>query len=358
MKTIMSYWAIGKDGSIEEKMKNWINGRYRGELLYGITHLKEEGFGIIFSKTKKFNSNGWAFRITNMLKILRDKREYDIVYAPYYDGLQALIYLRGLRLYKKKIVIWQHMPIEKPRGKNFFRRFLYRVFINGIDKFIFFSENSRNESLHSGIISENKTAVLNWGPDLDFFKNIMNETSGQDYKDIRFISTGMWYRDFDILIKAFTGLSVKLDIYLIDKTLIESYKNVSENISIHFIEPNELSSYRAALEASKSSVIVICTKPVSKRKQSFGLTSLIEASALGKPVVVTRNRYIPQYFEESQIGLFVNAGNADELRRAIIKISSDNDLLLQLRTNSSEFALKKCNLQLFTQQLASLFENI
>jgi len=358
MKTIMNYWAIGKDGSIEEKINNWINKRYRGELLYGLTHLEEAGFGTIFSKTENFKSSEWRFRLTNMLNILRDKRQYDIVYAPYSDGLQALIYLRGLRLYNKKIVIWQHVPIEKPRGKNFFRRFLYRVFINGIDKHIFFSENSRNESLDSGIISKNKTAVLNWGPDLDFFNNILNETSGQEYKDLRFISTGMWYRDFDILIKAFTGLSVKLDIYLIDKTLIELYGNVSENISIHFIEPNELSSYRAGLEASKSSVVIICTKPATKRKQSFGLTSLIEATALGKPVVVTRNKYIPQYFEENQIGLFVNAGDADELRRAIIKISSDTELLHQLGNNSREFALRKCNLKLFTKDLASLFENI
>jgi glycosyltransferase involved in cell wall biosynthesis len=358
MKTVMHYWAPGPDGSIEQKIQNWRDSKYRGELLYGLTHLKNEGFDVIFPHLTKCRINGRKSRLSNLIDILKEKRKYDIIYAPYSNGLQALIYLRGLRLFRKKIVVWQHTPIEKPKGKNFFRRLLYRIFLNGIDKFIFFGEIAREESLQSGIIHEKKTAVLNWGADLDFFSKISNDASNFKSDEIRFISTGMYYRDFEILIKAFEGLSANLDLYIIDKSIYEKYLNTSQNIKIHLIAPDELSSYKAGLEAAKSSVILICTLPVSTRKYSFGLTSLIEATALGKPVIITRNKYIPQSFEANKVGLFVEAGNVAQLREAIIKISSDRELLQQLANNSKRFAVERCNLETFTKELASLFQEI
>lgn len=174
----------------------------------------------------------------NLIDILKEKRKYDIIYAPYFEGLEGVIYLRGLRLFKKKIVIWQHAPIEKPQGKNFIRRFFYRILLNGIDKFIFFSETAQAESLASGILSKKRTAVLNWGADLDFFKKITEETSGKEYQDIRFISTGMDNRDFETLTEAFKGLPVRLDLYFTEKTLFEKYKNAAQNISVYFLERN------------------------------------------------------------------------------------------------------------------------
>jgi glycosyltransferase involved in cell wall biosynthesis len=364
MKTIMNYWAVGPDGNIEQKIENWKNKKYRGELLYGLTHFKETGLGVIlplFKEHRSYERKSW---IPNLLDILREKRKYDIVYAAYYSGLEALIYLRGLRLYRKKIVIWQHRPIEKPKGKNFIRRFLYRVFLNGIDKFIFFGENARNESLESGILPKRKTAVLNWGPDIEFFDHLLEQASGKEFSDVRFISTGRDHRDFETLIKAFQGLSARLDLYVITKELFEKYENSGENITVHLIESNAsfesslLSSYTVGLALAKSSVVIICSEAVTNVKQSFGLTSLVEATALGKPSIVTRNRYIPQYFEDNRVGLFINPGNVEELKAAIIKISSDQQLRHQLGSNSRKFATERCNLKLLTKQLASLFESI
>jgi glycosyltransferase involved in cell wall biosynthesis len=206
--------------------------------------------------------------------------------------------------------------------------------------------------------------VLPWGADLDFFNNILNEASGQEYKDIRFISTGRDNRDFETLIHAFKGLTVKLDLYLIEIELYEKYKDAGENIIVHYIEPNEsnesslISSYTVALELAKSSVAVICSKPITERKMSSGLTSLIEATALRKPIIITRNRYLPKYFEENKIGEFVNPSDVEDLRRAVIKFSLDRELLKQMGENSRQFALEKCNHKLFTKELASMLKNI
>jgi len=361
MKTIMYYIALGPDGNIEQKIQNWRNKLYRGDMMYGLTHFKENNLEVVFPRFKKYRPIGIKSWIPNLLDILKDKRKYDIVYTPYRDGLEALIYLRALRLYRKKIIVWQHHIIEKPGG--FFRTCLYRVFLNGIDKFIFFGENAQAESIQSKLISKNKTAVLRWGADLDFFNNVLKEASGQEYKDVRFISTGIDNRDFETLVKAFKGLSLKLDLYVVERELYEKYKMEGENIMVHFIEQDEslesslLSSHTVGLELAKSSVSIICSKAISNIKLSSGLTSIIEATALGKPVIITRNKYLPKYFEDNNVGLFVNPSDVGDLRNAILKISSDSELLRQLGENSRQFAMKKCNLELFTKDLATLFES-
>jgi glycosyltransferase involved in cell wall biosynthesis len=362
MKTIMYFLAAGPDGNIEQKMSNWAVKRYRGDLLYGLTHFRDSNLGYIFPQFKKYRSIEAGAWIPNMLDILRDKREYDILYSPYYEGLQALFYLRALGLYKKKIVVWSHPPIEK--GGSFLRMSLYKVFLKGIDKIIFTNKQAQIESIQSGLVSEKKTVVLDWGADLDFFNNILNEVSGQEYKDVRFISTGVDHRDFETLVNAFKGLSLKLDLYLVEKELYEKYKDVAENIQVHFIEPNSslesslLSSYTVAREQAKSSVSIICSKPIAERKLSFGLTSVLEATGLGKPVIITRNKYLPQRFEDNKFGLFVKPGDVEDLRNAIIKIGTDNELRKELGENARQFALKKYNLELFTKDLASLFESL
>jgi len=362
MKTIMYFIAAGPDGNIEQKMHNWTNKRYRGDLLYGLTHFEINNLGFIFPQFKKYRSIETSSWIPNMLDILRDKRKYDIVYTPYYEGIQALIYLRALRLYRKRIVVWNHPPIEKSGG--FLRASLYKLFLKGIDKIIFTNKKAQTESVQTGLVSEDNTAVFDWGADLDFFNNILNEISGKEYKDVRFISTGVDHRDFETLVNAFKGLSLKLDLYLVDKEIYEKYKDVAENILVHFIEPNGslesslLSSYTVAKELAKSSVSVICSKPVPDRKLSFGLTSIIEATGLGKPVVITRNNYLPQHFEDNKVGLFVNPDDVVGLRNNIIKIGTDSELRRRLGENARQFALKKCNLDLFSKDLALMFENI
>jgi glycosyltransferase involved in cell wall biosynthesis len=362
MKKIMYFIAAGPDGNIEQKMHNWANKRYRGDLLYGLTHFERNNLGFIFPRFKEYRSIEASSWIPNMLDILRDKREYDIVYTPYYEGLQALIYLRAFGLFRKRIVVWSHYPIEK--SGSFLRSGLFKVFLKGIDKFIFTNKKAQTESIQSGLVSENKTAVLDWGADLNFFNNILNEISGQEYEDVRFISTGKDHRDFETLVNAFKGLSLKLDLYLVEKELYEKYKDVAENILVHFIEPNGslesslLSSYTVAKELAKSSVSVICSKPVTDRKLSFGLTSVIEAIALGKPVVITRNSYLPKRFEDNNVGLFVNSDDVEDLRKNIIKIGTDSELRKRLGENSRQLALEKYNLEFFTRDLASLFENL
>jgi hypothetical protein len=46
------------------------------------------------------------------------------------------------------------------------------------------------------------------------------------------------------------------------------------------------------------------------------------------------------------------------LRNNIIKIGTDSELRRRLGENARQFALKKCNLELFSKDLALMFENI
>jgi len=71
------------------------------------------------------------------------------------------------------------------------------------------------------------------------------------------------------------------------------------------------------------------------------MTSIIEATGLGKPVVITRNNYLPQHFEDNKVGLFVNPDDVVGLRNNIIKIGTDSELRRRLGEKCQTIALKK-----------------
>lgn len=58
------------------------------------------------------------------------------------------------------------------------------------------------------------------------------------------------------------------------------------------------------------------------RSEGFGL-AILEAMAMGKPVVATRVGGIPECVDEGRTGILVSAGNAGELARALTTVLSD-----------------------------------
>jgi glycosyltransferase involved in cell wall biosynthesis len=65
--------------------------------------------------------------------------------------------------------------------------------------------------------------------------------------------------------------------------------------------------------------VCICCKPT---KYTVGLTTLVEALALGKPLICSRNPQIPVDVDREQCGIGVDYGDNRRLERAIRYIAS------------------------------------
>ncbi|MCM1311497.1 MAG: hypothetical protein NC206_01200 [Bacteroides sp.] len=153
---------------------------------------------MVMHQHSKGNSNRITATIRNTAKILFCKQKIDAVYATKYNGIELLILLRAIGLYRKPIILWHHQPVVVSKG--WVKNLLSRLFYKGMDHLFFFSDYLLEKSLATGKVSKDKVEQCTWGADLDFYDRLTASLS-VERKD--FISTGKERMDMPTLLNAF-----------------------------------------------------------------------------------------------------------------------------------------------------------
>lgn len=276
-------------------------GTFPSHFLYGATRLKDHGIDVVWHQSD-LRLSGWRRMLYTTWQVLTCRRHIDAVFATHYTGIEPLIFLRALRLFRKPIVLWHHQPIITPRQR--WREWLGRLFYRGIDEMFFFSEKLISDSLSSPKARPEHMHLGHWGADLDLYDRIMRE-DGTDHRT-GFISTGKEKRDMLTLVAAFNQTEAPLRIYLNPTNGDFSYRQLfkqlytKENIQVEF--NNRLIPYELAREVNRAACVVICCQ---ETKYTVGLTTVVEALALGLPVICSRNPQIPVDFEKEGCGISV-----------------------------------------------------
>ena len=86
---------------------------------------------------------------------------------------------------------------------------------------------------------------------------------------------------------------------------LEQYVDRYPNIKIVFVEDTEHSKEKLSQRVAEARCVVI---PLIKERTNYclGLTSLVEAMALGKPVISSPNPYSPIDLEKEKIGIYAS----------------------------------------------------
>ena len=119
---------------IASALKEWKEHTHPGHILYGLTHFPKNGIDPVLHPYKHFTSR-WKLMWYNLHAILRCKENYDVVYGTSYRGLELLIFLRALGLFRKPIAVWHHQAV--PQSKGWLKNLLSRLFYKGIDCMFF-----------------------------------------------------------------------------------------------------------------------------------------------------------------------------------------------------------------------------
>lgn len=299
-------------------------GEFPSHFLYGACHLSSSGIDVVYHRSPSKEMSRLKTTLYTAWRVLTCREHIDAVYATHYKGLELLILLRALGIFRKPIVVWHHQPIVTPKSK--LREWGGRLFYRGMDRLIFFSQKLVDDSLHSPKANPKRMVVGHWGADLDFYDRMRNQE-----KDARFvfIATGKEQRDQHTLIEAFnrTGLSLKLYIGINpDPTVpnpnldaVRSYKPAA-NIDVR--EICGLLPYEIALDVAKAQCVAICCKHT---RYTAGLTTVVEALALGLPMVCSRNPQIPIDFDREGCGISVEYGDVEGWQRATSYLASHPD---------------------------------
>ena len=177
----------------------------------------------------------------------------------------------------------------------------------------------KNQKLIDDSIKTHKVDPLRlhlgyWGADLDFYDRLLAE---QHHRE-GFVSSGKEMRDMDTLVRAFNDEELPLDIYLnrsnggINYERLFSSLHIKENIKVHFTTSQGVPEL--ARLVNKHSCVVICCQDT---KYTVGLTTVVEALALGLPVICSRNLQIPVDFNKEGCGISVPYYDVEEWKNAV-----------------------------------------
>ena len=256
-----------------ESYEEWKDYKFPGHILYGLPLLEKYGIRSVMHKYKAFPSR-----------------------------LELIILLRALGLYRKPIVIWHHTALRTASGK--IRERISRFFYKGIDHMFLFSKKLIKDSLATGKAPEEKLQLIHWGPDLAFYDHILQAMP--DRKPEGFISTGKENRDVDTMLQAFCATGQPLDLYIAPANGSVNYRQIIESfclpgsVQVHYTDG--VIPYLLAQKVARKSCVVICCMDFP---YTVGLTTLVEAFALGIPVICSRNPNFEMDIDKEEIGITV-----------------------------------------------------
>ena len=330
-------------------------GEFPSHFLYGACHLSSSGIDVVYHRSPSKEMSRLKTALYTAWRVLTCREHIDAVYATHYKGLELLILLRALGIFRKPIVVWHHQPIVTPQSK--LREWGGRLFYRGMDRLIFFSQKLVDDSLHSPKANPKRMVVGHWGADLDFYDRMRNQE-----KDARFvfIATGKEQRDQHTLIEAFnrTGLPLKLYIGINpDPTVpnpnldaVRSYKPAA-NIDVR--EICGLLPYEIALDVAKAQCVAICCKHT---RYTAGLTTVVEALALGLPMVCSRNPQIPIDFDREGCGISVEYGDVEGWQRATSYLASHPDETRRMGERGRQIAEERFNDRQCASEVAAVLK--
>jgi glycosyltransferase involved in cell wall biosynthesis len=85
-----------------------------------------------------------------------------------------------------------------------------------------------------------------------------------------------------------------------------------------------------------------------------GINSIVEAMAMGRPLVVSRSRGIADYVRNEDNALVVAPGGADELGSAVVRVANDAALARRLGDAARAFVSSTCASPVYAKNIAAL----
>lgn len=345
-KTILNV-GYGKEALVAEYYKGYMSSRH----FYGSIELEKSGKYNVqnISLDSRQNIKGTFHNNLLMLK------KADVVFIPYLFvmPLFLLSILKHLRLSNKKIIAICHTTMKK--GNGTIERFVYKIIYSAINIVYFHSTKNMEESINNHSIRPSNARFLYWGDDLEYVDKTFPSPQMGDF----FISTGREQRDYQSLITAFESNKIPLEIYTNKKNydncydFLDEIKDKYDNVTLCFVDRSNESTVKLAKRTSECLCVVI---PLNRDHINYclGLTSVIEAMAMRKPIICTYNPYSPIDIEKEGIGIVVNEKRSWE--DAIQYIYTHKEEALNMGLKGRKLAERLFNIKQCAKQIEETIE--
>jgi glycosyltransferase involved in cell wall biosynthesis len=193
-----------------------------------------------------------------------------------------------------------------------------------------------------------RTVLTSFAVDTTFFSPARARTNGT-----RQVATaGLEFRDYPTLIEAAGGIDAKVVIAAASpwskRTDSTAGVDVPDNVEVcrlGFVDLRQL--------YADSDVVVM---PLRETPFQAGITTILEAMAMGRPVVCTRTTGQTDTIVDGVNGIYVPPGDAGRLRTAVIELLDDDAGRDRLGGNARRFAEETADVDVYARRLAAVVD--
>ena len=346
---------------MDEAYDNYKKGYIPGYHLFGVTEMeKDYNVEVTILKHVKYpllNRIGDWFDLgflDQQLRALFALSNCDMLYSPAAAGnTKLLLMAKMIGLVRKPMVILVHQPLFGKPSQKKWKRMLVKRLIPFYDAMIFNSKKMMNDFIEAyDIDSDYANEHFYYAPlciDHDYFGRFLTDNTPEAKEFI--MSSGNTGRDFDLLLQAAERINFPFKIYCKPKSYPRS-RRIPPNVEIF---SGDFPFERICKDYANSRIIVIPLRP--NPIGTVGFTSLSDALAFGKPVIMTKSENIDIEVESKKIGIQVEEGNVDAWVKAISELLTDYKRLKEMGDNSLREGRENFCSDVFSRVLATALQN-
>jgi glycosyltransferase involved in cell wall biosynthesis len=259
------------------------------------------------------------------LRLLLTRRRVAAVVTFTESPALVLAWLRRVLLYRPPVILW-----EVPWSAGWaYRAWLGRMTVPRVDRVVVCGSNQL-ELLRQVYGRTEGNAFLPSHVDVDFFHPMPRDPAGTP----GVLSVGFDAgRDFAILAEATKGLDVPV-------TIKAGRHPIALDLSVH---PNLelIERYLSYVDFRRlyadAAMVVVSTL---ETPNACGVTSLLEALAMGRPTIVSDNPALRDYLPPADAAIVVPVGDRDALRAAILGLLADPGRAAEMGRRGREFVVR------------------
>lgn len=235
----------------------------------------------------------------------------------------------------------------------FLRYFYFKIFLRilkRLDYIIFYGESDRNNAINHFKIAKEKTYILKFGVDTDFWLPSKKDTFKSNY----LFSIGQDpSRDFDTLLKVKTNKRIHIHTNLLqslETKLIKITNGSYQNFENSF-------SDTAIRKLYQDSFTVII--PLKNVFQPSGYSVTLQAMSCGKPIILTLTKglWAPKIFKNFENCILVPPNNASEIENSINFLEQNEEKYRDISQKAIKTAKKYFSLENSNSSIYEIFKN-
>ena len=274
----------------------------------------------------------------------RARRRYDVIVT---DGEQIGLPLSALLSFtprgrrSRHIMIVHILSVPK-------KVLLYRMLRLGrrIDEMVVYASAQRDFVVQRLRFPRDRVTMSNFMVDTSFFSPdaiVQNTVPARPM----ICSAGLEFRDYPTLIEAVRGLDI--DVVLAAASPWSKRKNELEGADL----PSNVRVVRLDLAQlrelyTQASIVVL---PLRQVDFQAGVTTLLEAMSMAKPVICTRTLGQTDVIIDAQTGIYVPPSDADALRGALTTLLADADMRSRLGAAGRQWVVQQAHIDVYVEHL-------